>query len=131
MSRPLRIEYPGAWYHLMNRGRRIDFASQGEPEEIERFYSLKNLPSVLAGDSCKEWVKEKFNHLRFVYKIPESRRLSPSPEDIIALVRDHFKGRKREVAISIRGTENLPRDITIYLVRHHSRDTPASVSASV
>ncbi len=22
MSRPLRIEYPGAWYHVMNRGRR-------------------------------------------------------------------------------------------------------------
>ena len=24
MSRPLRIEYPGAWYHIMNRGRRGD-----------------------------------------------------------------------------------------------------------
>lgn len=24
MSRPLRIEYPGAWYHVMNRGRRSD-----------------------------------------------------------------------------------------------------------
>ena len=22
MSRPLRIEYPGAWYHVMNGGRR-------------------------------------------------------------------------------------------------------------
>ena len=22
MSSPLRIEYPGAWYHVMNRGRR-------------------------------------------------------------------------------------------------------------
>ena len=22
MSRPLRVEYPGAWYHVMNRGRR-------------------------------------------------------------------------------------------------------------
>ncbi len=22
MSRPLRIQYPDAWYHLMNRGRR-------------------------------------------------------------------------------------------------------------
>ena len=22
MTRPLRIEYPGAWYHVMNRGRR-------------------------------------------------------------------------------------------------------------
>jgi len=21
MSTPLRIEYPGAWYHVMNRGR--------------------------------------------------------------------------------------------------------------
>lgn len=25
MSRPLRIQYPGAWYHVMNRGRRGDF----------------------------------------------------------------------------------------------------------
>ena len=30
MSRPLRIEYPGAWYHVMNRGRR------GEDIYIER-----------------------------------------------------------------------------------------------
>ena len=24
MSRPLRIEYEGAWYHVMNRGRRFE-----------------------------------------------------------------------------------------------------------
>ena len=24
MSRPLRIEYPEAWYHIMNRGRRSE-----------------------------------------------------------------------------------------------------------
>lgn len=24
MSRPLRIEYPDAWYHVMNRGRRAE-----------------------------------------------------------------------------------------------------------
>ncbi len=24
MTRPLRIEYPGAWYHVMNRGRRSE-----------------------------------------------------------------------------------------------------------
>jgi len=24
MSRPLRIEYPEAWYHVMNRGRRSE-----------------------------------------------------------------------------------------------------------
>ena len=25
MSRPLRIEYPGAWYHVMNRRRRSEY----------------------------------------------------------------------------------------------------------
>ena len=24
MSRPIRIAYPGAWYHVMNRGRRAE-----------------------------------------------------------------------------------------------------------
>jgi len=24
MSRPLRIQYPNAWYHVMNRGRRAE-----------------------------------------------------------------------------------------------------------
>ena len=24
MARPLRIEYPDAWYHIMNRGRRAE-----------------------------------------------------------------------------------------------------------
>ena len=24
MSRPLRIEFPDAWYHVMNRGRRAE-----------------------------------------------------------------------------------------------------------
>jgi len=25
MSRPLRIQYPNAWYHVMNRGRRAEY----------------------------------------------------------------------------------------------------------
>mgnify|MGYP005752944531 CR=1 FL=1 len=32
MARPLRIEYPGAWYHVMNRGagRRTVFNTDAE-----------------------------------------------------------------------------------------------------
>jgi len=30
MSRPLRIEYPGAWYHVMNRGRRAENIFSGK-----------------------------------------------------------------------------------------------------
>ena len=39
MSRPLRIEYTGAWYHIMNRGRRGDNVFEGK-EDCEIFVAL-------------------------------------------------------------------------------------------
>lgn len=105
----------------------IDFVSQREPEEIERFYALKNFPSVLGGDSFKEWVREKFDYLLFKSEIPASRQLALLPEKIISVVCNHFKVKKEQLLISQRGRENLPRDIAIYLVRHHSRETLADV----
>jgi len=41
MSRPLRIQYPGAWYHVMNRGlnRRRIFYEDGHREQ---FFALLN-----------------------------------------------------------------------------------------
>jgi len=47
MSRPLRIEYPGAWYHVMNRGRRREDIYQDE-EDFHLF--LKVLQ-----DTAKMW----------------------------------------------------------------------------
>ncbi len=47
MSRPLRIEYPGAWYHIMNRGRR---GSDIFEEEEERKIFL-----ILLKESTKLW----------------------------------------------------------------------------
>jgi hypothetical protein len=105
----------------------MDFVSQVEPEEIERFYSLKNLPSVLGSDSFKEWIKEKFNHLSCQEEIPESRELAPTADKIIFVVCDYFKVKKEEIAVSKRGTENLPRDVAIYLVRRNCRETLARI----
>jgi hypothetical protein len=39
MSRPLRIQYPDAWYHVMNRGRRREAIFPG-PEDCQRFIEL-------------------------------------------------------------------------------------------
>jgi len=39
MSRPLRIEYEGAWYHVMNRGRRSDRIFVG-PDDYRLFIDL-------------------------------------------------------------------------------------------
>ena len=39
MSRPLRIEYPDAWYHVMNRGRRLESIFSDE-EDYKLFIEL-------------------------------------------------------------------------------------------
>jgi REP element-mobilizing transposase RayT len=47
MSRPLRIEYPGAWYHVMNRGRRSETIFS-EQKDYHRFMDLLI-------ESCELW----------------------------------------------------------------------------
>jgi len=39
MSRPLRIQYPGAWYHVMNRGRRGEKVFESK-EDCDAFIAL-------------------------------------------------------------------------------------------
>jgi REP element-mobilizing transposase RayT len=99
------------------------FVSLDDSEETERFYSLKNLPSVLGGDSFKQWLKEYFSHLSFRDEIPESRLLAPSAQEIIATTCQHFQVTKEQLLTSRRGQENLPRDLAIYLVRVLTRKT--------
>jgi putative transposase len=109
------------------RSAYVDFVSLGEPEEIEKFYSLKNLPSILGRKSFNGLVKEKFAHLSFQQEIPESRTLAPAAEDVISAVCEYYKISKEELFTSKRGTENLPRDMAIYLVRLFCRETLPSV----
>ena len=55
MSRPLRIEYPGAWYHVMNRGRRG-----------EKIYTERNdyrLFIELIKEQEKNWQNLKGEHI--------------------------------------------------------------------
>ncbi len=105
----------------------VEFISHDDSEEIERFYGLKNQPSILGGDIFKDWVKDQFSNLAFQPEIPESRTLAPDADDVIAEVCKYFKVSKENIAASKRGTENLPRDIAIYFVRHCCRKTLSEV----
>jgi chromosomal replication initiation ATPase DnaA len=105
----------------------IDFVSQDEPEEIEKFYSLKNLPSMLGSDLFKEFIREKFSDLTNQPEIPESKALAPDIEKVITVVCNFYGVSRAELFESRRGTENLPRDAAIYLVRRLCRMTLPSV----
>jgi len=48
MSRPLRIEYPDAWYHVMNRGRRGENVFADEKDYCE-FLALLQEASRMFG----------------------------------------------------------------------------------
>jgi REP element-mobilizing transposase RayT len=41
MSRPLRIQYPDAWYHVMNRGSRAEAIFGGKKDYIAFIKLLK------------------------------------------------------------------------------------------
>jgi len=100
------------------RSAYIDFVSKGEPEEVEGFYSLKNLPSILGSDLFKESIRDKFYDLANQPEIPESKSLAPDVEKVILAVCDFYGVSRKEMLVSRRGSENLPRDVSVYLVRH-------------
>ncbi len=41
MSRPLRMEYPAAWYHVMNRGRRQASIFLGSGDHLRFLHVLQ------------------------------------------------------------------------------------------
>ncbi len=105
------------------RAAYIEFVSKGEPEEIERFYSLKNMPSILGSKPFKELIQEKFSNLLGRPEMPESKVLAIDAEKVISAVCEFYHVPRTELFESKRGTENTRRDVAIYLVRRLCRLT--------
>ena len=57
MSRPLRIEYQGAWYHIMNRGRRGEWIFS-KSSDYETFRELL-MAGYSSASSAIERVQKK------------------------------------------------------------------------
>jgi len=77
----------------------------------------------IGDDSFKDWIKEKFQDLRFRQEIPELKDLSLNTNMIRGLVCKSFKVGNDVLMVSKRGTENLPRDVAIYLQRKYCGQT--------
>ncbi len=60
MARPLRIEYPGAWHHVMNRGRRAEKIFYGN-QDRRMFVGLLEETveewNIRISENKKDWVK--------------------------------------------------------------------------
>ena len=105
----------------------LDFVSAVEPEEIEKFYSLKNLPSILGSKSFIEKIRERFSGLIDNADIPGAKALAPDPEKVLSTVCRHYRIPREKLLASRRGRTNIPRDMAIYLVRNLCRITLPAV----
>ena len=103
MSRPLRIIYDGAWYHVMNRGRRS--------EEIF---------SGVGDDSFVDKIREKFFKEKQHVEVPESKVLSPDINRIKQAVCRKYKTSPEDLLLSRRGAANEARNVAIYLIRQYT-----------
>jgi hypothetical protein len=73
MSRPLRIDYEGAWYHVMNPARRSDrIMAEEDSEEIEQLFQRKKLPPFLGDEKFAGWLRGKYFENKRNPQIPES-----------------------------------------------------------
>jgi len=53
MSKPLRIQYPDAWYHLMNRGRRREEIYIDKGDYLAFYWAL----GLEGGRSCRNCIE--------------------------------------------------------------------------
>ncbi|MCP3891746.1 MAG: transposase, partial [Desulfobulbaceae bacterium] len=94
---------------------------QGEDsEEIEHFFSKKNLPSILGSRNFVEWVKAKYYQKKKHGEVPQAKNLAPTIIEIKKAVGLCYEIDTKELEEVKRGQENEPRNVAIYLSRKHS-----------
>jgi REP element-mobilizing transposase RayT len=86
-------------------------------DEIESFYSKKNLSSILGDLSYVNWVKETFFKEKSDVEVPESKHLAPETDCIIDAVTEFYGIGSEQLFHTKRGVENEPRNVAIYMIR--------------
>jgi len=83
MSRPLRIQYPDAWYHVMNRGRRGEEIFTGKNDYntfIELFKELVEDYNVKIAAYCL-----MTNHYHLLVQTPDANKVVKGSNLLLSL----------------------------------------------
>ena len=100
MSRPLRIEYPGAWYHVMNRGRRsekIFFVDADRQAFIQVLQEASELWNIRISAYCL-----MSNHYHLLVQTPDGN-LSRAMRHINGVYTQRFNRRHKKEGQLFRG----------------------------
>jgi hypothetical protein len=98
----------------------INFVNKEDSKEIKRFFSRKNLPSILGDDSFIETIRERFFRWKPHAEIPETKTLMLRIEKIKDAVSKVYNAPLEALLTSKRGFVNEPRNIALYLARRYT-----------
>jgi len=98
-----------------------EFVKDKDTAEVLDFFGMKNLPTIFGTDSFIRYVKDEFFSLKKHREIPQSRQLAPTIRDIKNAVCNIYGIQEQDLAKTVRGQFNEPRNLAIYLSRKLSR----------
>ncbi|MBT8365644.1 MAG: hypothetical protein KJP23_13170 [Deltaproteobacteria bacterium] len=106
MSRPLRIAYPNAWHHVMNRIYK-QFMAQEQDQDLVRVLDGKNPPSMLGSGKFISLIKDRFFKKKKDKEVLASKELAPDLDTIILEVSRYYKVRPTKLKAVRRGMEKI------------------------
>lgn len=106
-----------------------DFVCREESEEIQHFFSLKNLPSILGSEHFINIIKEKFGFLQKNPELSNRQVLSVDGRTVIQAVCAVCDIDKVQLLKVRRGVANVPKDLAMYVLRVHSQKTLKEIGA--
>jgi putative transposase len=101
----------------------LDFVQQQDSEEIETFFSKQKQAPIFGSGSFVEKIKAQFEEGLTDVEIPESGVLNVSFDDVVAAVCQVCDVPLESIYHSRRGHQNIARDLVLYSMRMHSRQT--------
>ncbi|MGD9217575.1 MAG: helix-turn-helix domain-containing protein [Desulfobacteraceae bacterium] len=88
---------------------------------------LKRLPAILGNNQFTDMIKHRFFERKRHIEVPESKRLAPDTNDIIAAVCDIYSIDKAQLYSAKRGAINEARNMAIYMLRYIRGDSLTTI----
>jgi len=63
----------------------VEFMRDEDSEEVKRFFSLKNLPSIFGPKSFITSIKKEFYFKKKTFEVPESKSFDPEPDEAVSI----------------------------------------------
>jgi REP element-mobilizing transposase RayT len=105
----------------------LSFVNQQDSEEVQQFFSRKNLPSIFGSEGFIEKIKDRCEYLLKDKEIAGRDLLSVDATAVIKAVCKVCQITEMELTASRRGVPNLERDLAVYTLRAHSQRTLAEI----